>query len=194
MGRQHSGRRSQGQATIHGDSHYQHVDDVVAHTSPVVDADEIPEGRGSPGLLDEHPGPYLGGFVSWRSLNRLVSEIAKGTQTDVGRSVVEEFDQQQQQRSPGYARKPEEPLYSQLAEGRANQKQECNYANSLERPDYPHGGAQVSPEPQGDPGHRQYGENGGGDAQDHAEVEVELPKVAHDAGEQHSDYEQNGSG
>ena len=46
--------------------------------------------------------------------------------------------------------------------------------------------SQVSPEPQGDAGHRQYGENGGGDAKEHAEEEVELPQVTHYAGQHHT--------
>ena len=88
--------------------------------------------------------------------------------------------------------KPEDPLHSQLVEGGANEEKQRNCAQSLEGPHHPHGGTQVFPEPQSHARHRQYSEDSGGDAQNHAEEEVELPQVAHDACQHHSSNEEKG--
>ena len=190
--RQHSGGHSQGQAAVNGDGNHQDVDDVVAHAAPVVDADEVPEGDGALRLLDEHRGPYLCRLVLFRPLYRFLPEVAPRTQANLGRAVVKEPDHQEQQRPARNARKPENPLHPKLVEGRANQEQQGDGASPLERPHHPHGRPQVPPEPQGYARHRKHREDGGGDAQHHAEEQVELPQAAHDARQHHARNEQQG--
>ena len=162
-----------------------------------MDADQVPEGEGAPGLLDEHPGPHFGDLVSspalTAALDRFVRGGAQGPQSDGGGAVVEKPDHQEQQRPAGYARQPENPLDSKLAEGRPNQDEQKYYACPLEGPNNPHGDAQVSPEPQGNTRYRQYREYGGGDAQEDTKEEVELPQVGHNPGGQHAGNEEQGS-
>ena len=131
LGSKYSRGHSQRQPPVHRNGDQEDVDNVVAHAPPVVDADQVPEGYGAFCLLDEHPGSYLGNFVIPRpldsALNRPVSGIAQGTQPYVGWSAVKELDEQEKQRPAGYSGEPEDPLHSQLAEGRANQKEEYYY-------------------------------------------------------------------
>ena len=62
----------------------------------------------------------------------------------------------------------------------------------LERPYHAHGRSQVPVRNhRGDAGHRQHGEDGGSDAEDHAEEDVELPQVGHDARQHHACDEQD---
>ena len=143
LGCEDTGGESQGQATVNGNGHDQHVDDVVSHASPVVDADEVPEGSGTLGLLDEHLGSYLCGLVSLPGLDRLFWKSAEGPQAYLGGSVIEEPGQQKHYRPACYAGKPEYPLHSKLVEGCANQQEQAYCAHSLERPDDAHGDSQV---------------------------------------------------
>ena len=190
---EHPRGHSQGQTAVHRDGHDQDVDDVVAHASPVVDPDEVPEGNGALRLLDKDPGPNLGGLIPLRPLDRPVSKVAPWAQPYLGGSVVKEPDQQEKYGSACYSRKPEYPLHTELVEGRSDEEEQRNRARSLERPHHAHGGSQVSPEPQSDARHRQYGENGRGAAQDHAEEDIELPEIAHDARQHHAGNEQDAS-
>ena len=177
------------QAAVDGNGHDEDVDDVVAHASPVVDADEVPEGGGALGLLDEDLGPHLCGLVPLPGLGLLVPAGAEGLQAYFGGPVVEEPSQQEHYRAARYAGEPEDPLHSKAVEGCADEEKQSYGAHSLEGPDDPHGDSEASPEPQGDAGDGQDTEHGGGNAEDHAEEEVELPEVGHDAGEHHAEDE-----
>ena len=131
LSRQHSGGHSQGQSAVNGNGHHQDIDDIVAHASPVVDADEVPEGESALRLLDEHLRLHPCGLVSSRLLDRLLSKIAQRAQANLGGPVVKEPDQKEQDRPARYTREPEYPLHSQLIEGRANQEEQRNCAQSL---------------------------------------------------------------
>ena len=72
----------------------------------------------------------LGGFVSLRFawIGALIYGASQGAQAFLGGPVVEEPDQQEQQRPARYARKPEYPLHSKLVESGANQEKQRHCA------------------------------------------------------------------
>ena len=73
---QDPGSHPKRKATVYGYGHQQHVDNIVAHTAPEVDADEVPEGAGALSLLEEHPGPNLSQFVLLWPVDRLTFRSA----------------------------------------------------------------------------------------------------------------------
>ena len=115
LGCEDTSGHSKGQASVNGDGHDQHVENVVPHAPPVMDADEIPEGSGALCLLEEDAGPYLCSLISLGALDWLVSDGAKGSQTYLGRAVVEEPDQEEQYHPAGNARNPEDQLHSEAS-------------------------------------------------------------------------------
>ena len=146
----HPGSHPNRQAAVDSYSHHEHIYYLVAHASPAVDADEVPEGASGLCLSEEHTRPYLGRLILLRAFDGLVFRSAQRPQAYLSGLVVKEPSQQQYQRSARYAGNPENPLHAQLVEGRAYHEDERNNTHALERPHNPHCHSKIPPEPQCD--------------------------------------------
>ena len=67
-------------------------DDGVSSTPPVVDANEVPEGEGAPGLLEKDGGPHTGERTALHRPDGCLRIGTQGPQPDLGRLVAEVAD------------------------------------------------------------------------------------------------------
>ena len=93
----------------------------MAHASPEVDANQVPECPGALGLPEKEPGPDVRHRPRMQRLDGLVRQGPKGPQPELGGFIVKKPDQQEQEGATHQARAPKGPGQAEVGEQHGDQ-------------------------------------------------------------------------
>ena len=148
----------------------------MAHTSPEMDTNQVPERPGALGLPEKDPGSDLRHRSLVQPLDGCVRRGAEGSQPELRGFIVKEPDQQEQEGTTHQARSPKCPCQTEVGEQHRDQGNGQHRSQALHGLQDAHGHAQVGPEPDGDPGHQRHLIDRQWDGQEDAEGQIKMPR------------------